>query len=308
MRRATIALLVVLAGVLVARLLDWWPCSVACSGGGAYERLAGIPVTVPALAGTLAALALAWRSSPLLPLALGLMAGSSLFFLGISVALGLVCPFCLTVHALVLTTAALAWSWPRLPVAALVSLLATNAAFHHEVLRDVPTAPEAPPAAATTTTPEPLGRIRGPAQATRTADLYLDLTCPHCAELRPRLLAALANVRVTERLVVRRGEPAGRDLARWGVAAAQRGREAWDRYVRSLLGSRSGLTRAEFLATHGDLLTPLDTQPGTDSIVDQDQALLRNLRFDGKTPFLVLREGDRILARRSGDIDLTDLR
>jgi hypothetical protein len=310
MRWTRIGLLAALTAVLLARLLEWWPCTIACAGGGAYERLAGVPVTIPALAGTVLALVLAWRSHPLLPVVLGLMAGASVFFLLVSVALGLMCPFCLTVHGLVLTVAATAWSWPRLPVALLIGLLGTNAGFHHTVLRDseppTPT-PTATPPPAPLTAPEATGRIRGPVNALRTADLYLDLTCPHCAELRPRLLAALAEVRVTERLVVRRGEPAGRDLARWGVAAARRGPEAWDLYVRQLLGSRSGLTREELVTAHGDLLRPLDADPTANTVVDQDQALLRTLRFDGKTPFLVLRESNRILARASGAINLRDL-
>ena len=298
MRWTRVGLLIALVAVLLARLLDLWPCAVACAGGGAYERLAGVPVTWPALAGTLLWLGLAWRGHPLLPVVAGLMAGASVFFLLISAALTLVCPFCLTVHGLVLATAAGCWSWPRFPVALLIGLLGTNAAFHHDVLRDTPTV-----TTVATPTSEPLGRVRGPVDARRTADLYLDLTCPHCVELRPRLLAALAGVRVTERLVIRRGEPAGADLARWGAAAARRDAATWERFVVTLLGSRSGLTREELLAVHGDLLRPLDGDPAAAAIVEQDQALLKRQRFDGRTPFLVLRDGERII-RLSGDIAL----
>ncbi|MBN8524928.1 MAG: hypothetical protein J0M02_06320, partial [Planctomycetes bacterium] len=89
-----------------------WPCPVACQGGGHYQRLLGIPVHVPATAIMLAVALLGWLRRREAAWLAWVAAGGSLYFLWVAVQLGLRCPYCFTVHGLVLMAAVCALAAP----------------------------------------------------------------------------------------------------------------------------------------------------------------------------------------------------
>lgn len=305
-RWLTLVLALALPGLVAIRLAGWWPCDVACQGGGVYQRLAGIDVLWGALVAYLALAALTVRttfwpetSQAGLRVFSGALCGVSAFYLLISAALGVLCPFCLTIHGLMLVLAVLvrAQVWPWLAI----GLLVTNAAYHHGPIRDQVVSPTAAMTAAPDAfaTAMDANRSRGLASAPLQLDVVLDLQCPHCAATWSGLAAAIApaiqagRLRMTMRLVERRSEPASRDLARWAFAAAGRSPAAHGRYIISLLGARSGLHADELRAAHADELTGLDDligqHPGSvESLVDADQAIIAKLGLRGATPLIVL--------------------
>ena len=316
------ALALALPVLVAVRLAGWWPCDVACQGGGWYRSLGGFEVLWGALAAYALLCALALRAvlqpaaaQDALRALLGLLAGVSAFFLLMSAALGLLCPFCLTVHGLVVLLAILlrARWWPWL----LLGILGANAAYHHGPVRDqveptaaVATSP-ADPAAATMDA----NRRRGPVDAPLRLEAVLDLQCPHCAESWSGIARAAApaiqagRLRLTLRLVQRRSEPASRDLARWAFAAAAAGPAAHGRYIIALLGVRSGLGTDEIRRAHGEDLVGLDDVltrhgPAIEALVDADQARIAQLGLRGATPLLVLTDRDgRERGRWAGAVD-----
>jgi protein-disulfide isomerase len=315
-----------LPAVVGARLAGWWPCDVACQGGGMYQRLFGFEVLWGALVGYLALAGLAVQAAlrpaddrRLLQALSGLLSGVSLFYLLVSAALELTCPFCLTVHGLVAMVGLLVQArlWPWLVVGA----LATNAAYHHGPLRDVAAAPAVQPA----TISSPLAatieanRRRGVSDAPLRLEVVLDLQCPHCAQSWSGLATAIVpaiqagRLNLTLRLVERRAEPASRDLARWAFAAAAHGPAAHGRYIISLLGVRSGLTTDEIRRGYADDLAGLDAtlaEHGAliEGLVDADQAAIAKLGLRGATPLVVLSGRDgRARGRWSGAFDPVEI-
>ena len=314
------------AALVAIRLAGWWPCDVACQGGGFYQRLAGVDVLWAALVGyALLALTLAhdaWRqprwSSFSVSLA-GLLAGASLFYLWVAWSLGLVCPFCLTVHALVLAVLlAVAPDAAGSAVGALlIGSLGLNAAFHHQVRPDITDSPGTTPAQPVTdlATRADANRQRGAAAAPLTVEYGYSLQCPHCATAHGPLLAALApaiaagRVRLVFRPVVRPADPGSRLLAAWAFAAAARGPETFDRFLVERLDTKANLGREELLAL--DPALPAFAAIAADGVfeplIDRDQTRLKHLAYRGATPFVVVLRDTTVLGRFAGEIPLADL-
>jgi Thioredoxin len=310
-----------LPAVLTAlRLSGWWSCEVACQGGGYYQRVLGIDVLWPGLIAYiclgLSMLNDAWRH-PLWSRRTGMLAGAlggvSLFYLYIAWSLGLVCAFCLSVHALVLVVLLAVAGDSALPTAVLLLLgaLGSNALFHHQPVADV-----ANPSPSAPTTPlaqrADAQRQRGLASAPIRIDYALSLQCSHCAEQHQPLLDALApaiaegRVRLVMRPVVRASDPGGRWLAQCALAAAARSPEAFDDFLRERLGTRAELTRDELLTLGGDLPSLDRDTPAVAGLVDGDQQALAALGYRGATPFIAIRRGTKI-TRYARDLPLAEI-
>ena len=146
MRRATALVATVPTLLTGIRLSGWWPCDVACQGGGFYQRLGGIDILWPALIGYLVLGGLALfdgfrrpRWSTATCVVAGLLGGASLFYLWVAWSLELLCPFCLTLHSLVLLVVLAVAPDAALGAATglVLGALGLNAAFHHRVQADV---------------------------------------------------------------------------------------------------------------------------------------------------------------------------
>lgn len=265
--RPILAMLAMAAAAIacLVRGAGWWACDVACQGGGWYRDLLGVPTVWPAAAayalmGLLslrAARSGAWPSAAV-PLAWAL-AGASAFFLWIAWRIGLACPFCFTVHGLVGVTVLLAWPWPRdlhrilPPACALFAFLALNLTFHHDVVADVAILPPvAAPAATAAAIADPAAarleavRCQGSATAPLLVTMVIEMHCPVCARLHPRLVAAFApalasgRVQVATRFLSRRRQPSGHELAAHVLAAGLERPELGRSVLAALLGVREG--------------------------------------------------------------------
>lgn len=308
------------------RLAGWWPCDVACQGGGVYERIAGLSVLWPAQIGylALATLALhdAWRSprwsAPTCAL-VGLLAGASLFYLWVAWSLELVCPFCLTVHGLILALllAIAPDAAGATAICLLFGLLGMNAVFHHRVVADI-----AAPAAMGPVRPAgeaalaaDANRTRGRADAPITVEYGYSLQCSHCAEQHGPLLDALGppitagTVRLVMRPVIRPADEGSAWLARWSFAAAARGPAEFDRFLLERLSTKAALSRNELLALGGDLPAYDAVAAGGtfDALLDGDQQALRKLGYKGSTPFVAVTRGSQVLGRFFRDIPLAEV-
>lgn len=306
------------------RLLGWWPCDVACQGGGYYQRIHGLDVLWPALIGytALAGLTLrdAWRRprwSPTTGMLAGGLAGVSLFYLYIAWSLGIVCPFCLTMHALVITVLLAVAGDAAGPTAVLLILgtLGSNAIFHHQVV------PDSVPASALTTPPPDItdleknadaNRSRGLSDAPIQIDYALSLQCGHCAEQHQPLLDALApaiaagRVRLVIRPVVRPADPGSVWLAQCALAAAAHSADDFDNFLRERLGTRAALTREELLTLGGDLPALDRDTAQVAKVVESDQTLLAGLGYRGSTPFIAIHRGTKI-TRFVRDVPLAEM-
>lgn len=322
--RTAVALTSSLPVLLTAvRLAGWWPCDVACQGGGFYQRFAGIEVLWGGLLGYAVLTAFVWHDairrlywSNLTGIAAGLLAGISLFYVGVAWQLGIACPFCLTVHGLVLVVLLAVAGDAAGPTAIsmLLGLLGTNAAFHHTAVPDVETAP-----AALTTAPMPQRAARADANrrlgqptAPITVEYGFSLQCSHCAEQHQPLLEALApaiaagQVQLVMRPLIRPSDAGSRWLAAWALAAAEQSPENFTTFLTEHLSTRSGLTRDELLALGGDL-------PGRDAaardgsfndLITTDQQVLRKLGYQGSTPFVAIIQNGVVSGRFMRDLHL----
>ena len=291
--------------------LPWWPAAAADQGRSAYDHLAGMPVALLALLGLVPTTVLVAlrQGSQACALATGLLAGAAGFFLVIRTVLHLPGPGALIIHGLIILAALAVARWPVTPVTLMIGALGLHGAFHHQVLRDVPLPSAVGTVAVAATAPVLPGRCRGPLEAPWQADLVLDMRCSHCAALRLPVLEALRGARITERLVARPSDPLGRDLARWGLAAAQEGQGSWDRYLLRMLGLPQDATRDEALAQGGALVARLNAVVLPDEALSREAAEIQALGFTGQTPLLVLRHrGTDAVYRWSGNLDLDDIR
>ena len=327
MRRAT-AVGAALPAVLTAiRLAGWWPCDVACQGGGFYQRLGGIDILWPALIGYLVLSGLALfdgfrrpRWSAATCLVAGLLGGASLFYLWVAWSLELLCPFCLTLHGLVLlVVVAVA---PDAALAAATGLvlgaLGLNAAFHHRVQADVVEragSGERRAGNSSEANRADAHRIRGSSTASITVEYGYALQCSHCAQQHGPLLDALGpalqagTIRLVLRPVVRPADAGSVWLARWAFAAAATSPAALDRFLIERLDTRAGLTRTELLTLGGDLpaLDAAAADGRFDALVDADQARLKQLGYKGATPFVAIVRDGQVRARFVRDVPLADL-
>jgi hypothetical protein len=306
------------------RLSAWWPCDVGCQGGGYYQRIFGLDVLWPALIAYiclgLSALYDAWRHplwSRRTAMLTGSLAGVSWFYLFIAWSLGIVCPFCLSVHALVLLVLLAVAADAALPTAVLLLLgaLGSNALFHHQPIADVASvAPAAGSAASITVLAQQAdaNRRRGLDHAPIRIDYALSLQCSHCAEQHQPLLDALApaiaagRVLLIMRPVVRASDDGGRWLAQCALAAAAGSPEAFDDFLRERLGTRAELTREELLTLGGDLPRLDRDTADLAALVDADQQALKALGYRGVTPFIAIRRGTSI-TRFVRDLPLAEI-
>lgn len=295
-----------------------WPCPVSCQGGGHYQRLLGVPVHVPAVALMLAVAVLGWLRRREAAWLAWVAAGGSLYFLWVAWQLGLHCPYCFTVHALVLATAVLAAAMPvrraLLPALAVQAFLGLHLAFHPGVVADGPEAPPAEPAvgaffaqparpapsAAPTPAMAAIDQLRrqGSPNAAYVLELAVDLHCPHCAATQGPLLDALrrsieaGRVEVVYRFLTRRSDPTGRDLAAHVLACRD---PAQARLLTSLLlGTPEGRGWAEVRARVAEVADPAAIEAmragsaaAIETVLAQDGERLRALHAR-TTPFAAI--------------------
>lgn len=341
------------AGDIALRLLPWvaltaalvaatrfagdaiWPCPVSCQGGGHYQRLLGIPVHVPATAIMLAVAVLGWLRRREAAWLAWVAAGGSLYFLWVAWQVQLRCPYCFTVHALVLLSALLAVALPvrrgGLPGLATIAFLGLHFAFHPGVVVDGPEAPPAaadPPvvgsffsnparSAAVSVDPavveavDGLRRLGSP-HAAYVLEVAIDLHCPHCAVSQGPLLDALrraidaGRVEVVLRFLTRRSAPSGRDLAGHVLAAAD---PAQARLLSSLLlGTPEGRGWQGVRTRVAEVVDPVPVEAARaarsaaiDAVLDGDGTRLRALGARS-TPFAALsHRGAEPFLRWNGD-------
>lgn len=326
--RTAIASVASLPPVLVAvRLAGWWPCDVACQGGGFYQRLAGIDVLWAALLGYALFALLLWHDairrlhwSALAGAGAGLLAGVSLFYLGVSWQLGIVCPFCLTIHAVVLSVllAVAGDAAGTTALCLLLGVLSANAAFHHTAVPDVvatATPPIAAPPAGSRAATADANRSLGQATAPITVEYAFSLQCSHCSEQHQPLLDALApaiaagRVRVVMRPVIRPADTGSLWLAAWAFAAAEQSPERFANFLTEHLSTKATLSREELLTLGGDL-PALDAAAAGgvfDGLVTSDQQVLRRLGYQGSTPFVAVVRDGVVHARYVRDVPLPAL-
>ena len=337
MRRATAGVAALPAVLTAIRLAGWWPCDVACQGGGFYQRLGGIDILWPALIGYLVLSGLALfdgfrrpRWSAATCLVAGLLGGASLFYLWVAWSLELLCPFCLTLHGLVLlVVVAVA---PDAALAATTGLvlgaLGLNAAFHHRVQADVVEGAGSETALRASEGARERGsegermasaadanRVRGSDRAAITVEYGYALQCSHCAQQHGPLLDALGpalqagTIRLVLRPVVRPADAGSVWLARWAFAAAATSPAALDRFLIERLDTRAALSRTELLTLGGDLpaLDAAAADGRFDALVDTDQVRLKQLGYKGATPFVAIVRDGQVRARFVRDVPLADL-
>ncbi len=306
------AVAVVPVALTAVRLAGWWPCDVGCQGGGHYQRVGGVDVLWPALIGYLVLAGSlihdAWRKprwSAVSTAIAGALGGVSLFYLYVAWGLGLVCPFCLTIHATVLAVLLAVAGDAAGPaaVALLLGTLGANAVFHHQPVADM--------VAVGALTADPLNqtaaaqraeanRTLGSATAPVVIDYALSLQCSHCAAQHQPLLEALApalaagRVRVVIRPVVRPADPASAWLAQCALAAAARSASDFESFLREHLGTRADLSRADLLMLGGDLALLDGESSEVAALSRADQQVLAKLGFKGSTPFITVRHDNHI--------------
>jgi len=309
------------------RLVGWWPCDVACQGGGFYQRIHGVDVLWPALVGYCVLALLTLRDAWLLPrwsaitgMVAGGLAGVSLFYLFVAWSLGIVCPFCLTIHAVVLVVLLAVAADAAGPTAVMLLLgtLGANAVFHHQAVPD--TLPDVATASTTTVALHTLAlhtiadanRSRGVSDAPVQIDYALSLQCSHCAEQHQPLLDALApaiaagRVHLVMRPVVRPADSGSIWLAQCALAAAAHSADDFDTFLRERLGTRAALTREEMLTLGGDLPALDHDVGGVADLVTADQHTLASLGYRGSTPFIAIRHGTKI-TRFARDLPLAEI-
>lgn len=310
-----------LVALCLLRLLGAWPCDTLCQGGGHYQQLGPLPVLGLALGAYALLAALALRDLRRgAPSAAGgrlaaLLAGGSLFYLGIADQLAIACPFCHAVHFTVLVAAASsppppgalgARSWPAAAGWCAAGFLVLNLAFHHQAVADgpLPPGPGAPPAAAQgglREAPEyrqiAAGRSAGPEDARFRVLLVVDPHCRACAEEYGPLLAALtplsAGARpllaISTQFLIRAGDPAAADLAAHLLATALLGGSRFRAVLAVALGASAGTGFAALRSRIAEVDDPAAIAAAAGraqaaiALVMQDDAL-RLAALSGRTP------------------------
>jgi hypothetical protein len=326
-------LLLGLAAADVSRLAGWWPCEVACQGGAHYQAVAGIPVVWLGLLAHAGLAALAFRDARrgswcawTIRLC-WILAGTAVFFLGIAWQLGLHCPFCRMAQTGALLALFLVrplapgMRWWHAAGWLLAGWLLANATFHHAPVADAPAIPTITPPAVTAPADDAVyqradaNRRQGPATAPLRAELVVDFTCPHCAELHGPLLQALkqplaeGRVELVTRHLVRQAPPLHRELARLAFAAATLSAADHRLAVTTLLGVqrdarldslRARLSEAIVLADLDAVLR--DHAPVIERLIDDDQRRLIALDAAVQTPSLVIsrRSSGEVVTRWQG--------
>jgi len=318
-----------------------WQCAVHCQGGGHYQELFHISVLWPALLAYALFAALCLRDQHREQLAsdtalLGwLMIGTSLYYLHLSLRLGIACPHCLAVHTSVLACAGgLLRSLSVVPTLSTVAAacLVLHAAFHPGLVSDTIDVDLASNPEATATVLSPTNKMAfatadgirrsGDRAAPLVIELVLDLQCPICARQHHELMAALApaltgkRAELVVRHLVRKSEPASQTLGRWAFAAAIDGQQTYDFYIASMLGSRSGADPRELRTHLAEAIDPLlldaiasRHQAAIDRLLAQDAQRLIELKAPARTPQLIAveRSSGTILKRWVGELPITDI-
>lgn len=283
-----------------------WPCPVSCQGGGHYQHLFGVPVHIPATVLMLAVAVLGWLRRREGAWLAWVAAGGSLYFLWVAWQLGLRCPYCFTVHGLVLATALLALPAQvrrlDLPVLALLAFLGLHLAFHPGIVADGPeVVPPAPDTGAFFTQPPRSGQVavttpamaaidalrrRGSANAAYVLEIAIDLHCPHCAATHGPLMDALrrpveaGRVEVVHRFLTRRSDPSGRDLAAHVLASRDHAQASL--LTSLLLGTPAGRGWADVRSRVAEVADPAAiaamrsaSAAAIDAVLSQDGERLR---------------------------------
>ncbi len=112
--------LCLLSAAIVATLGSFevlWPCELSCSKGEEFAQIFEIPVLWFAAGAYLIATLLHSSGRPSLGLAQQccgwLLFGSSLFYLGLSAYLAMICPLCIAIHSCILCASICAWNGRR---------------------------------------------------------------------------------------------------------------------------------------------------------------------------------------------------
>ncbi len=315
-----------------------WPCAIACQGGARYARIDGIPLPLIASVAWIGLLlavgATRWappqiehqRSAPTpryLELLVWIAIGASLFFVWTAWRLRMPCSACGAYHTAALSVGGtlragrlrLGPRWLALAAGAAAPMLA----FGWHLLRDLEPLPPmpAPHVESAWRASAASGLAWGDPSAPDLLEIGLDAQCEQCArdyqafsDGMDRLLKD-KSLRVRIRLITRASEAAGPAIDAWIYAAAAQGhaRQA----LRALLGMREDVSVAEALRSPAAELIDLAAlaadatahQADADALRADDLARLRQLGYDGRTPFLVLIAADgSVIMRGSAGIDL----
>ncbi len=321
----------IMAAVAPLTLSDrLWPCATACQGGGHYQHLFGVRLEWLALAGgiwwALVARMDVVRGDPTHPVGSlcrattwGL-AGGSAYYLWVSASLGLVCPHCLAVHTIVLTGAILSlrdgYPWLARLGALLLVFLLLHWIYHPVVQRDAP--PATPVVAALSEADSALvariaanrAAVTGDPAAALRLDLVVDLHCPMCARVHPRLARLTAPAIVTTtRLIYRPSRPGSADLARHAIAAATIDAATYRRFLAVALGSADDVGWKDLRDRLAEVTDPAPIEAAVaasgaaiDRVLAEDAAVAA--QSGSGTPLAVLRDASgKVLGTWTGEID-----
>ncbi len=299
-----------------------FPCSLRCAGLAGYGTLFGLPVLGFAVVGCSVLALAAWRRRhlPVRPATAILawsLAGGSLAYIGVSCYLGVLCQHCFAVHTVILAAVAGAGvtRW-RVGLALVIA-----AALGTWIVLSTPTS--AAPTSTVTLSPSEetacalidANRSVGPLDAPITLELIIDLHCPVCARRHQAWMQAaraVPGLRITTRLLVRPGEPAAAEFARWIFGSGSQGDVTFQLALAAVLGAPVGTTIHDAIPRLAEVVeTPALAQwmeqhaAATAALLASDQQLLHIWKADRQTPTALLRNSAGEITRVSGDVELT---
>lgn len=341
---AVATLVVVVITVCGARLLGWWPCSVACAGGAAYEKIVGIPALVFAeiVYGIIGVVI--WRDirrgawSTFLTTILWVTLGIHVFYASLLLRLEMPCFQCWFVHGtfavIVLCVGVTSLRWSACILAMVFGTLSANALFHHRIIRDDvdPASLQAPAfiAPASSSLQTERDSLRRTIEANRSlgspvapwrVDVIIDSYCSHCADHYAEVMKALtplsgAQLSVITRHLLRASEPLGAELARYILAAAACDRMSYVALEAHLLGTRSSLGWADVRLGTTDIvdlnqLESMERRHRSElmAIIADDAFLIRGQDIGSRTPALVLVDvtGQHVMRRWNNVSDMAQI-
>ena len=295
-----------------------WNCSIGCDDGAFYRSL-GLPVLAWAIIGWVGLLLVYLRKNATLnSIIAALLIGGHLYFIYVSIRLGIQCDHCAAAH----TVALLAAAWIRTPLAipALIAGFgALHFAFHPQIVSDRGAAPDvinSTDSSSTSfrTTPQQslisdklflydTKRRFGNPQTAISLRIVHSADCAHCAEVIPGILQYVYQEALNDRLhaqIVLQTRPydeASVDRGHLLLAAGAEGS-----FANALLGllNSDGLTPADNRQRLAELMPvpALDNRIAIDSptlshILDADRAFIRS-HLRGATPVVGIYVNDQL--------------
>lgn len=314
-----------LALCLIAAFTDWFPCSAGCSNGEAYSLIFGYDTLYFASAAYgLAILVLLFNRGAhpgfFSHAVVWLFFGNSLFFLGLSAWLQMICPLCLSVHSCVLAAAIFGWphrgsmalclSWTALGAALIAGVFGLQLRYGAVDSSSDPGEQVLTPQNGASSNPfgqlpqqqqldQALidrinrGRSIGQENAPCTLSVFIRLGCNHCASVVPQIIKDAKNLTADGTLKIRFHYIMNRFSA-----------ENLDRHYMALSAAIDG----KFLLAQTALLGNEAAAIGFEESLrtfDIDPAALRRRIQQHKNEFNALREQDKQLFSRAGGTGTT---